>query len=116
MRRVNDGNPAASLFKLHRFGVEVRFCCVSANVGIRGSEGADKIAKKAPRMTNLIDIPFSKGEVKVVLKKEIMKKWQDGWERDDSGIKYYKCGMCVQKKQKGEDSFNQTKVQPHGAK
>ena len=78
-----------SLYRLHRTGIFVRFCWVPAHVGIKGNEGADKNAKIATKMDNIIDIPFGKAEVKAILKKEVMKKWQDRWDREITGRNYY---------------------------
>jgi len=53
------------------------------------NEGADKIAKKSTRTNDIINIPIGKGETKAIIKKEIIKKWQDRWDKDKSGRKYY---------------------------
>ena len=49
---------------LHGKGISVKFCWVPANVGIKGNYGADKTAKIATKMNNIIDIPYGKAEVK----------------------------------------------------
>ena len=56
-------------YRLHRTGISVRFCWVPAHVGIKGNEGADKIAKIATKMNNIIDMPYGKTEVKAIKKK-----------------------------------------------
>ncbi len=48
----------------------------------------NKIANKATRMRDVTDIPFGEGEIKAILKNEMMKKWQDRWDGDINGRKY----------------------------
>lgn len=48
--------------------MEVHPCWVLAHAGIKGNEGADKIAT-ATRMRDVIDIPLGKGEAKGILEK-----------------------------------------------
>ena len=78
-----------SLYRLHRTEIYVQFSWVPAHVGIKGNEGAVKTAKIATQMNYIIDIPFGKAEVKAILKKEVMKKWQDRWDREITGRNYY---------------------------
>lgn len=78
-----------SLFRLQRLRIDVRFCWVPAHTGVQGNEGADNIAKKSTKMNNVINIPLGKGEAKAIIKKEMLKKWQDRWDVDKSGRKYY---------------------------
>ncbi len=46
-------------------------------------------------MSEIINIPFSKGEAKAIIKKGMMKKWQDRWDMDNSGRKYYSIQKCI---------------------
>ena len=55
-----------SLDRLHRTGISVKFCWVPAHVGIKGIEGADKIAKIATKINNIIDMPYGKTEVRAI--------------------------------------------------
>ena len=55
-----------SLYRLRRTGISVKFCWVPAHVGIKGIEGADKIAKMATKINNIIDMPYGKTEVKAI--------------------------------------------------
>ena len=50
-------------------------------------------------MNNIIDMPF--GKVKAIKKKEVIKKWQDRWDREITGRNYYNI---------------QTNVSAHGVK
>lgn len=40
-------------------------------------------------MKDVIGIPFGEGEAKEIPKKDIMKRWLDRWDRDNSRGKYY---------------------------
>ena len=53
-------------------------------------EGADKIAKIATKINNIIDMPYGKTEVKAILKKEVIKKWQERWDREEIIL----CAWC----------------------
>ena len=55
-----------NLYRLHGTGISVRFCWVSANVGIEGDEGADKTAKIATKINNIIDMPFGKADTQAI--------------------------------------------------
>ena len=78
-----------SLYRLFRIGIKVCFCWVPAHVGIKGNEEADKTAKIALKMTEVLMVPFGKGEAKSLLKKEMNKKWQNRWDSDNKGRTYY---------------------------
>ena len=78
-----------SIYRLYRTGVDIRFCWVPAHVGLEGNEEADKIAKSALELTETIKMTYGKGEIKAILKKELMNKWQDRWDKDSSGRTYY---------------------------
>ncbi|MBE7326108.1 hypothetical protein IEQ44_15850, partial [Nocardioides sp. Y6] len=56
---------------------------------MEGNEEADKIDKSALELTETIKMTYGKGEVKAILKKELMNKWQDRWDKDSSGSTYY---------------------------
>lgn len=75
--------------------IEVRFCWVSPHICIKENEGAYRIAQKAIRMKDIINVPFGKGEVKVVIKKQMMEKWQTRWDKDCSGRKYYRIQKSI---------------------
>ncbi len=36
-------------------------------------------------MVDVMGIPFGKGEAQAMFKNEIIKRWQDRWDRDVSG-------------------------------
>ncbi|KAI2644425.1 hypothetical protein H4Q32_024564 [Labeo rohita] len=79
----------AEMMAIIRLQIDVRFCWVPVHVNVRGNDKADKIAKKSTRMSDTINIPFGKGEAKTIIKKGMMKKWQERWDTDKSGRKYY---------------------------
>ena len=56
----------------------------------RHNTEADKIAKIATKMNNIIDMPYGKTEVKAILKKEVIKKWQERWDREEIIV----CAWC----------------------
>ncbi len=78
----------SNLFRLRRLQIP-------AHVNIEGNDKTDKIAKKSTRVNKIISIPFGKGEAKAIIKKEMMKKWQDRWDMDNSVMKYYSIQKCI---------------------
>ncbi len=77
-----------SPFRLFKLPIEVIFCWVPAHVNIKGNEKANKIATKSTRIRDVTHIPFGKGETKAMIKKEMIKKWKEMWNTDNSWRKY----------------------------
>lgn len=78
------------LFRLKNINSEVRFMWVPAHRGIEGNEIADFYAKQATKMNNMMEIPYSKAEIKENIKKMIMEEWQGNWIREEKGRHLYK--------------------------
>ena len=87
-----------SLYRLYRSDIKVCFCWVPAHVGIEGNEEADTIAKSSLELIEIMTVPFSKGEAKAILKKEINKKWQNIWDSDSKGRTYYNIQKSISAK------------------
>lgn len=83
------------MLRLHRGGIDVQFCWVLAHEGVKGNEGADKLAKEALLKEITVPIPLGKGEGKAVVKKKGLEIWQKWWEDDKKGRRYYKIQKSV---------------------
>ena len=57
---------------------------IPSHVGIKGNEIADQNAKEALNRNSYINIQYSYEDYKMIMKKEIMKQWQDDWDQFDS--------------------------------
>lgn len=69
---------------LLKSGIEISFVWVPAHIGVQGNELADKCAKNSAMHMNVdLQIPFSKSEVKSVVKRKVRGRWQILW---DSGL------------------------------
>lgn len=77
------------MLRLHRRGVDEQFGWVPAHGGLKGNEGANKLAKAALEKEITLPVPRGKGEGKAVIKKE--------WRYDrEGGIKTRKeGGICL---------------------
>ena len=61
-------------------GIPVCFVWVPSHCGIHGNEGADVVAKKATRHTEInIPVKMSLAEVKSVIKNDMIVEWQEEW-------------------------------------
>lgn len=80
-----------SLFRIQKMQLMVRFVWVPAHIGVEGNEMADKVAKRALRNERKqISVKMSKLEAKSVIKEQIIKKWQEEWNRGKKGRYLYK--------------------------
>lgn len=64
-----------------RVGVEVKWCCFKADVGVQGNEAADLLSKSVSELyvvSTYVDLPPSL--VKHYLRQEIMHTWHNLWE------------------------------------
>ncbi len=61
----------------------------------QGEREREKEREGKREQTQIINIPFGKGEAKAIIKKEMMKKWQDRWDMDNSGRNYYSIQKCI---------------------
>lgn len=74
------------LHQLERMGVAVTFLWIPAHVGVWGNERADRLAKKAlTRSEPEISVHLGRGEMKVLIQREIMKQWQAQWDLERKG-------------------------------
>lgn len=81
------------LFRLQRNTVIV-FMWVPAHIGVKGNEAADVLAKEACDIDEIMEILYSKSEVKAIVRNNIIKEWQYNWDREITGRHYYR----IQKK------------------
>lgn len=58
---------------------------VSAHIGIKGNELADKLAKEAINQSHKINLPVPPSHVKSVLKNKILQNWQLYWDNSIKG-------------------------------
>ncbi len=84
-----------TIFELKQSRIEVHVMWVPAHVGIKGNEEADKIVKQAVDDEIVeIELPHSIREIKSVIKEKVIKKWQQYWDNESTGIHLY----AIQKK------------------
>lgn len=63
---------------------------VPAQVGSRGNEMADRLAKRALTKKNVeMQVNLSKAEVKCIIWEKINKRWQERWYREEKGSHLY---------------------------
>jgi ribonuclease HI len=86
------------LYSIKQDSLEVQFLWVPAHIGLRGNEEADALAKKATEREIVdIQILFSRSEIKSIIKKNIMKKWQLYWDNEIKGRHMYQIQSTVGK-------------------
>ncbi len=86
------------LYSLKQNSIKVKFLWVPAHIGLRGNEEADNVAKKAIER-EIVDnqIPFSRTEIKSIIKRNIRKLWQQYWDIDAKGRHLYQIQSTVGK-------------------
>lgn len=78
--------------------VKVVFIWVPVQVGLQGNEEADKMAKQATMEENIgMEVNYSRSEVKAIIMKRIMGKWQFHWEAGKNGRQMYNIQLKVGK-------------------
>lgn len=79
-----------TIYKMHNLGLTVGFVWVPAHVGVDGNEDADILAKQSLRSQTIeMNIPLSKAEGKAIVKKHMLKVWQEYWDSNDTGRHLY---------------------------
>lgn len=74
------------LHSIKQASLEVQFLWVPAHIGLRGNEEADALAKKAiEREIVDIQILYSRSEIKSIIKRNILKIWQQYWDNEIKG-------------------------------
>lgn len=78
------------LYRLERYEITVIFMWIPAHVGVWGNERADNMAKEAlERPEPDITVHLGRGEMKVLIKRAVMKQWQMIWDRESKGRHLY---------------------------
>lgn len=79
------------MLALSQQNIYIEFIWVPAHVGIEGNEKVDKLAKEALKADQVeIKVPLSKSEVKVIIKDNINRRWQDKWDQEKKGRHLYR--------------------------
>jgi len=74
------------LFRIQAMGLIVIFTWVPSHIGVIGNELADRYAKQASKNSYIeILIPFSKEEIKSIIKQKVKERWQKQWEEERTG-------------------------------
>ena len=78
------------LLSIISLGLVIQLCWIQ-HYGIYGNEIADKLAKKALELDQTdIHIPLGKGDAISLIKSEVMLRWQDEWESENSARYYHR--------------------------
>ncbi|XP_027861616.1 uncharacterized protein LOC114137195 [Xiphophorus couchianus] len=73
-------------YRIQAMGLLVIFTWIPSHIGIRGNELADKYAKQASKYSDIdILVPFSREEIKSIIKQKVKERWQRQWEEDRTG-------------------------------
>ncbi len=66
---------------------------------VAGNESADELAKNAFKREEIdLNVPLNKGEVKSIIKENIIKEWQEKWNTDNKGRHLYNIKKMVDTK------------------
>ena len=72
-------------------GLVIQFCWIPAHYRIYDNEIADKLAKKALELDQTdIQVQLGKGHTISLIKSEVMLRWQDEWESENSARYYHR--------------------------
>uniref|UniRef100_A0A3B5Q0T1 Reverse transcriptase domain-containing protein n=1 Tax=Xiphophorus maculatus TaxID=8083 RepID=A0A3B5Q0T1_XIPMA len=73
-------------YRIQAMGLLVIFTWIPSHIGLRGNELADKYAKLASKYSDIdILVPFSREEIKSIIKQKVKERWQRQWEEDRTG-------------------------------
>lgn len=77
-----------NIFCLHEKGLNVGFVWVPAHVGVE--ENVDKLAKLSLKWQTVdLNVPLSRAEGNSIIKSQMMEKWQQFWDVNDTGRHLY---------------------------
>ncbi|KAI2663026.1 Gag-Pol polyprotein [Labeo rohita] len=83
---------------LHQANKIVQFLWVPAHTGVAGNEEADRLAKRAMAKESIyMQILYSKTELKSIIKKKIIGKWQSYWDNEQKGRRLHSIQSMVSK-------------------
>lgn len=79
-----------TLYRNQMMGLSIILVWIPAHIGIRGNELADKGAKEATKRNQTdMEVPFSKTEMKTMIKYKLREWWQKQWEKEHTGRWFY---------------------------
>lgn len=97
------------LYRLNHIGM--RFMWIPVHKGIEGNDMADVLAKQALKQDRIIEVSYSKAEIKAIIRINIMNVWQKQWDEGSKGCHLYKIRKEVGKmKSIGRTSREQTTI------
>ncbi|XP_013870655.1 uncharacterized protein LOC106522257 [Austrofundulus limnaeus] len=85
------------IFRRLQLQIIVRFMWVPAHKDIEGNDMADYLAKQSLKQDRVMNIAFSKSEMKSIIKKQIISEWQKIWEESNKGRHLFKIQQNVGK-------------------
>jgi ribonuclease HI len=99
------------LRQIKALNVNVTFMWIPSHVGIKGNEIVAQLAKDAIKHQTIdLKIPFENKEVKPIITKYILDKWQCYWETQDKGAFYKKLIPNVSNKVKFKNNNRSKEV------
>ncbi len=86
-----------SLYRIKHIELRVSFMWIPAHRGIVSNEMADVLAKQALKQDRIMEVPYSKAEIKAIIRINIIKSWQKQWDEESKGRHLYKIRRAVGK-------------------
>ena len=74
-----------TLYRIKNMNMQVTFMWIPAHRGIKGNEDVDALAKQALMQEEVLCVPLSKSEAKGIIKRNIIKEWQNSWDTGNRG-------------------------------